>query len=169
MLTAMAVTAWLKGKTIYSNYDILFSDYFIRSIEQLDSMRNGWFFWDDAYIQASSRRKDVTGSNMILGKSRKRNVHIPWTTTRPMQVDINIRVNTKFLWIPELTFIRHPFKKGKKLPFSLKCHKFKFIPEAKEESEFIGEKVGAPIVIPFDWLIYIMCLYDTEEEIDELD
>jgi len=147
--------AW-RGTKIYSNYYTIFNNVLVNSLTELDTMRKGWFAWDDAYIWANSRRKDLKGVDLILGKSGKRGIDIAWTTTRTNQVDINIRENTEFIWWPQL--IRNN-------EFCV-IRQFLYYPERGDSDE---ERTGEPVRTMmfrtkpvFDW-------YDTREEVESIE
>lgn len=168
LLTVMAISNYLKGREVFSNYQLEIPHTRLHSLEDVNQIRQGFFAADDFYIWANSRRfKDNRGIDLVLGKSRKRGIDIAWTATRPMQVDINIRINTHFAWVPQLFMRPDPKNPKARLPWFMVVRKHMFIPEVKEETDFLGDLVEK-MVIPPKVVEKAMNLYDTIEEVEDL-
>jgi len=105
-LTYMAFRNWLKGKEIFSNYRLNFPHVRVKSIKQIDKMREGFFAGDELWLwldSRASRKKVNIVVSSILAKSRKRGIHIAYTTQSFRQIDIRIRNITDFFGIPKLS------------------------------------------------------------------
>lgn len=110
----------MKGRNIFTNYVLKFPvippDLVeegqkvpivipIRSIKQIEEMREGYFAgdeiwsWLDSRVPIAKRNRVVSG---ILLKSRKRGIDIAYTTQSFHQVDRRIRSITDFLAVPFL-------------------------------------------------------------------
>lgn len=104
-LTYFAYRNWCKGKDIYSNYKLAFPHKFIGSVRQIDTMTQGFFAGDELWLWLDSRcsisKKNKVVSAILL-KSRKRDVHICYTTQSFNQVDRRVRNITDFIAIPKL-------------------------------------------------------------------
>ena len=162
LMTFFGAVTHAKRRDIYSNYEIGIPHKPVNSLDDLNDMRNGMFLWDDAYVWANSRRiKETKSINMIFAKSRKRGIDIIWSTTRPSQVDINIRYNTAYAWIPQIIL-----DKTTRIPIELIARKYEFIPEGANDTEILGRLLNV-IRIRGEVLKYVMEIYDTTEEIEE--
>lgn len=164
-LTATYFAACYKkqGKQLFTNYHTKISDHHISSLEEMDKMNDGVFICDDAYNWMSSRNiKENKGINKILSVSRKRKLDIFITTVRPMQIDINIRYNVKYCFMPKIIL-----GKSTKFPLLMLIRQFPFFPEYSEPEKQLGKGKTVKI-LNHKTLKYICDLYDTKEEIQKL-
>jgi len=153
-LTWMTAIQAYKGRKIYSNYHTVFTDVRVTSINDLDSMRTGWFAADDIYMWLDSRRKQVGGINKIMSLSGKRGIDICWTTTRTVDVDARLRANTEVIWYPVMTD-KYCYMLG---------YEYIFRTGASTDAEVTGKPIKtyrfeSAKVFPF---------YDTYEEIQDI-
>jgi hypothetical protein len=106
-LTYFGYRAYLKHRTIFTNMNsLVFKDKLIRSILDLEEMREGFAGLDELWLWADSRLSPSLKNrvaSMILLKSRKRDLDICYTTQHWMQIDCRIRNVTDFLILPELS------------------------------------------------------------------
>jgi len=105
-LTYFAFRNWIKGREIFSNYTLDFNHTLIRTISNIESMREGFCALDEIWLWIDSRLS-MTFKNrflsLVLIKSRKRDLDIGYTSQHWMQVDCRVRNVTDFLAFPELT------------------------------------------------------------------
>jgi hypothetical protein len=143
-----------KDFKVYSNFYTAFTDERVYGLSQLESMRRGWFAFDDAYRWINSRVKNIGGIDLIMSLSGKRHIDIGWTTTRTNQVDINMRINSDYIWWPFLS----PDKR------ILVGRMYEYYPERGTSDEERTGELRKTIAFPsspiFRW-------YDTEEEIQD--
>jgi hypothetical protein len=162
-LTFCAIISHIKGREVFSNYKTAVTGRFVRDMGILEELRGGDLFVDDAYMWLDSRvRRDNKGRLLILAKSRKRDIDIFLSCVRPHQIDLNVRYNVAFIWIPQV------IKGPSGLPIMLQAHRFEYRPEMEKAELEYGEYRGT-ITITGTLLRRIMYAYDTLEEIDELD
>lgn len=106
--------AWLmqhnfyRGRQLYSNFHLKPPLRYtpIKSIEEIEDMREGVFGGDELWLwldSRASRTKVNRAVAMILGKSRKRGIDIIYTTQSFKQIDIRIRNITDFIIEPKLS------------------------------------------------------------------
>lgn len=105
-LTYLAYRNYLKGKNIFSNYHLEFPHTKIRAVEEFDKMKDGFFAGDEMWLWLDAR-SSITNKNKIISaillKSRKRNIHLAYTTQSFSQVDRRIRNITDLLAIPVMS------------------------------------------------------------------
>lgn len=159
-LVVISMLYALKGKKIYSNFSMEFTDVLVQNKEMLLKMSEGLFAWDDAYADADSRHpKENEVSNLMCRMSRKRGIDIWMTAVRVMNMDINIRRNIEFVFMPEI--FCHKISDNL-IPFKMNVHKFAYDSEKKE-----GEDLNLlfSFQVPFPVLFMAMTRYNTGEEI----
>lgn len=113
-LTYLAYRKYLKGMRVYANYHITFPKFpnfkepdvrFVNKLEDVLAMRDGFFAGDELWLNCDSRmsatKKNKFTTN-ILAKSRKRDIHIGYTTQNFHQIDKRIRDVTDFIAFPQL-------------------------------------------------------------------
>lgn len=157
LMTLFLLMAKQRNERVFSNYHTKATDMVVKSLNDLLTIRNGVFGWDDAYADLSSRdfkKNDL--SNMMCRLSRKRGLKMYMTAVRTMNIDINIRYNIDNVYMPQL--IR--FKDG--TPFFMIVRKFDFFPERKEGEDLLYK---TKFYIKYPILKLAMDSYDTEEEI----
>lgn len=104
-LTYLAARNYAQGRKIYANYGLKIPFIPVRNPEQIMSMKDGFFAadelwtWADSRLSGSKKNKFITP---ILAKSRKRGIHIGYTTQYFKQVDIRIRMVTDFIAVPKI-------------------------------------------------------------------
>ena len=105
-LTYLAYRNFLKGKKIYANYKLVFPYTPIKSVRDLENMQEGFFAVDELWLWVDSRAS-MTKKNRIVSRillsSRKRGVHLAYTTQSFIQVDKKVRNVTDFIAKPILT------------------------------------------------------------------
>lgn len=105
-LTYLAFRNYCKGRKIFSNYTLAFEHERIEKIEDIENIRNGFFAGDELWLwldaRSSLKEKNRVISSILL-KSRKRDVHIAYTTQSFKQIDKRIRNITDFIAIPMLS------------------------------------------------------------------
>ena len=104
-LTFLAVNNFnKKGRRIYSNYTLYGIPFTpIRSMPNLDKMKNGFFAGDELWLWCDSARSLDARTlfvNKILLKSRKREITIAYTTQSIGQIHKRIRDVTDFVAYP---------------------------------------------------------------------
>lgn len=109
---------------------------------QMHVIRQLWT-WCDSRLSGSHKNKFVT---MVLAKSRKRDIHIAYTTQYFKAVDIRIRTVTDFVAIPQLN--------SKETLCTLKIY---------SNPAMVLQQVYRFRTQP------LWSLYDTHEEVEELD
>lgn len=102
-LTYFAYLNFLKGVKVYSNYKLAFPFEPVRTVEDIEDMREGFFAGDELWLWMDSRvshsRKNRVISAILL-KSRKRDVQIAYTTQSFGQIDLRVRRITDFIACP---------------------------------------------------------------------
>lgn len=109
-LAAKAYDLSLKqGKflNVFSNFHLKsgWRFFYISSVDDLDTIRNGWFLGDELWLWLDSRTSMARGNrarSKIIAKGRKRGIEIYYTTQDFNQIDVRIRRNTDFLIHPHL-------------------------------------------------------------------
>jgi len=105
-LTYFAYLNYLKGIKIYSNYHLNFPYEPVRTLEDIEDMREGFFAGDELWLwmdsRASQNKKNRVISAILL-KSRKRNIQIAYTTQSFGQIDLRVRRITDFIAVPMLS------------------------------------------------------------------
>ena len=105
-LTYFAYLNHLKGVKVYSNYHLNFPYEPVRTLEDIEDMREGFFAGDELWLwmdsRASQNKKNRVISSILL-KSRKRGIQIAYTTQSFGQIDVRVRRITDFLAVPMLT------------------------------------------------------------------
>lgn len=105
-LTYMCYRNYLKGKKIFSNYELKFPHTKVKELDDLLNMKEGFagmdelWLWVDCRASASKKNRVISA---ILLKSRKRGIHICYVTQAFRQVDVRIRNVTDFIGIPMLS------------------------------------------------------------------
>lgn len=95
-------------KTIYANYHLSFPHIKITSFEDFTTAKSGFAALDELWMMADSRlsaSKKNRFVTYVLAKSRKRDLHIGYTTQgdeRLSQVDRRIRSVTDLIAVPSL-------------------------------------------------------------------
>lgn len=146
-LTYLGVRNALQGRRIYSNYHLGYEYTYIKTPDEIDSIKKGVFLGDELWAWLDSRtsqKKKNRFISKILLKSRKRGYQIIYTLQNFSQIDKRIRKITDFITKPQL----YPNNKKCVMPiYDLKTMQpvktLKFIP-----SEYYD-------------------LFDTNEEIDD--
>lgn len=114
-LTYLAWRKYLKGLDVFSNYHLKFPPYpngmksprvmYIKNINDVLAMQSGYACLDELWNSLDSRmsgsKKNKLVSQILL-KSRKREIHIGYTTQSFHQVDKRIRDTTSFIAEPRL-------------------------------------------------------------------
>jgi hypothetical protein len=151
---ALTYLGWRKwyyeGMKIYSNYRLYGIPYVpIKSVAQLDAIREGYCLFDELWTWLDSRASRSQRNRIvanILAKSRKRKLTIAFTTQSIDQVDVRIRNVLDFMAYPMMnannTMCRIAIFMGSKGKKFLKKLAFRTAP--------------------------VFRMYDTEEEIDQL-
>jgi hypothetical protein len=104
-LTYLAARNYAQGRKIYANYKLEFPFIPVKTPDQINEMKEGFFAADELWTWADSRRSGSKKNKFItpvLAKSRKRGIHIGYTTQYFKQIDIRIRMVTDFIGIPRL-------------------------------------------------------------------
>lgn len=113
-LTYLAYRKYLKGMTVFANYHITFPKFsnfkepdvrYVRKMVDFLNMREGFFAGDELWMSCDSRMSATKKNKFItsiLGKSRKRGIHIGYTTQNFHQMDKRIRDVTDFIAFPQL-------------------------------------------------------------------
>lgn len=105
-LTYLAARNRLQGKQIYANYKLNFAYVPVTNPLQISSMKEGFFAADELWTWADSRASGSKKNKFItpiLAKSRKRGIHIGYTTQYFKQIDVRIRMVTDFIGIPVIS------------------------------------------------------------------
>jgi len=105
-LTYLAWRNHLRGRKIYANYRLYGIPFVpIKSVEELDAIRDGFCAFDELWIwldaRASGSKKNRIIAN-ILARSRKRGLTIAFTSQTLTQVDRRIREVIDFTAYPVL-------------------------------------------------------------------
>ena len=160
-LNFMSLVNASRGRAVYTNFHVPYPHRLVSSLWELETMRNGFLAVDDFYMWANSRKfKDNDAVNLVCSMSGKRGIDIAYTTVRPGMVDINVRYNTLFAWVPQV-ILRDGY------PYKLTVRKYLFSPEGRDESEMLSRLVGC-YTLKGDLLKYVVESYDTAEEITGL-
>lgn len=104
-MTYLAARNYMKGRQIFSNYSLNFPHQLVNTPEEIVDMKEGMFCGDELWTWADSRMSGSKKNKFltyILSKSRKRGINISYTVQYFKQIDIRIRAVTDFIAVPRL-------------------------------------------------------------------
>lgn len=104
-MTYLAARNYMKGRQIFSNYNLNFPHQLVNTPEEIVDMKEGMFCGDELWTWADSRMSGSKKNKFltyILSKSRKRGINISYTVQYFKQIDIRIRAVTDFIAVPRL-------------------------------------------------------------------
>ena len=104
-LTYWAARNYARGKTVYANYRLNFPFIPVTTPEQIEDMQEGFFAADELWTWADSRKifsKQKRFVTPILSKSRKRGIEIGYTVQYFKQIDKRIRQVTDIVVMPQM-------------------------------------------------------------------
>ncbi len=115
-LTYLGMKYLLNGAKIYSNYRLKYNYTPVTTYQSFDRVHDGYFLADELWSYSDSRRSFSVSNefvNDVLLASRKRGIHIFYTTQHYGQIDKRIRDITQYIIYPQIDYIY----KGQKLEF----------------------------------------------------
>jgi hypothetical protein len=149
-LVYLALRNHTKRRPLFANFKLIHLPYTrVHTPDELLRMSGGFaaldelWVWADSRLSGSHKNKFVT---MILSKSRKRDIHLAYTAQYFKSIDVRIRTVTDFIALPQLN--------SKETICTLKIYSN---PAGVLQQTYRFRT--API----------FKLYDTHEEVDELD
>lgn len=105
-LTYLALRNHLKGRKIYANYKLNFPYERVYSVEKISEMHSGFFAGDELWAwldsQASSSKKNKVITD-ILTKSRKRGISIAYTLQHKNSIHTRVRSITDYIAKPMMS------------------------------------------------------------------
>lgn len=99
ILSYLGLLFLLRGKTVYSNYHLVYPHVYIDSIDAIENINSGVFLGDDFESWGSSKFRSNKEKSRLLEATLnfgKKNIDFVWTCKRPLEIDKTLRATVDY-------------------------------------------------------------------------